>query len=331
MAKILIIDSNPESLKRIKRDLTGAGHECLTGKSAEHATQLALEQAVDLLITDVMLPKMSGFSLCRHIRRHRELFSTPVMLLSAMNDEEEVMHGLAQGADDYLGKPFESLLLTKRVQAVLDANADCLEPDPLTGLPRAKHIRREMQHRICNQERFSVVYLEVMHLRGFTRQYGVETRDKIIMWLAKALQDRTQKLMPSENWFFGHVGLGHFVCLLNAEMAQAYCEKIQGFCCRHREEAYTANGVPYPKAEASADNKSRQDALLDVLLCATEHAPDAPEGPQALFDILSRIRNKAQIDHCGGIHVDHRQEEERRSTPERRSRADRRDEREKTV
>ena len=80
------------------------------------------------------MPDVCGFEICRRVRADHGLFTTPVMLVSQMAAEEEIQHGLAQGADDYLAKPFDFNLLQGRIMSLLANSASVGETDALTGL-----------------------------------------------------------------------------------------------------------------------------------------------------------------------------------------------------
>ena len=132
MTTILVVDDEPRMVAMIGLALEAAGHEVLTARDAATAWHTLTEQAVDLVVLDVMLPGTSGLALCRRIREHS---STPVVLLTALGAANERVQGLEAGADDYLAKPFSPRELVLRIGAVLRRTAD-RAPQPIATTRR---------------------------------------------------------------------------------------------------------------------------------------------------------------------------------------------------
>src|SRR5690606_30808149 len=116
-AKILIVEDDPRAAEVLGRSLTAAGHTCSIESTGARVLERARQDTPDLLVLDVMLPGTSGFEICRRVRADAHLYTLPILIVSAMRGEEEVMHGLAQGADDYVVKPFEPAQVVQRVEA----------------------------------------------------------------------------------------------------------------------------------------------------------------------------------------------------------------------
>ncbi|MBI3637728.1 MAG: response regulator transcription factor [Candidatus Rokubacteria bacterium] len=117
MALILIADDEPEIVRGLEDNLRFEGYRTAAAADGEEALRLALEQAPDLVLLDVMMPKMSGWDVCRELRRRgREV---PVIMLTARGEEADRVRGLELGADDYVTKPFALRELLARVRAVL--------------------------------------------------------------------------------------------------------------------------------------------------------------------------------------------------------------------
>jgi DNA-binding response OmpR family regulator len=112
MAEILIVEDEKPISELLRRNLTLVGHRCFQGYSGEEALRLAEEKAFDLVILDIMLPKMNGFDVLKRL-------SLPVIILTARGGLNDRITGLNSGADDYIVKPFETLELLARVNAVL--------------------------------------------------------------------------------------------------------------------------------------------------------------------------------------------------------------------
>jgi len=117
MARILVVDDEPNIVDVVRAYLVREGHEVFTAVDGDSALTIAAEQAADLVVLDVMIPRMSGFEVLRELRARGP--SPAVILLTARDDLVDRVAGLEIGADDYVTKPFEPRELVARVSAVL--------------------------------------------------------------------------------------------------------------------------------------------------------------------------------------------------------------------
>ena len=114
--RILVCDDDPQILRALRLVLRGGGYEVLTSATAEEALDRAAIGGPHAAIIDLMLPDRPGIEVCRELRSWSEL---PIIVLSAVTDEEAKVEALQSGADDYVTKPFAPGELVARVQAVL--------------------------------------------------------------------------------------------------------------------------------------------------------------------------------------------------------------------
>jgi len=114
--KILIVDDEKNIVDILKFNLKKEGFETIEAYDGEQALELALNEKPDLILLDVMLPKMDGFAVCRTLR---QTTSTPILMLTAREEEVDKVLGLELGADDYITKPFSPRELMARVKANL--------------------------------------------------------------------------------------------------------------------------------------------------------------------------------------------------------------------
>ena len=118
--KILIVDDEKLLVKGIKYNLEQDGYVCDTAFDGDEAVTMAQDGEYDLIILDLMLPKIDGLEACQKIR---EFSSVPIIMLTAKSDDMDKILGLEYGADDYLTKPFNILELKARVKAILRRSA----------------------------------------------------------------------------------------------------------------------------------------------------------------------------------------------------------------
>jgi CheY-like chemotaxis protein len=120
MKKILIAEDERDIRDLIAFTLRYAGYEVLTANNGEEAVQMTQKELPDLVLTDVRMPKMTGYEACRLIKADATTQHIPVVFLSAKGQEAEVQNGMAAGADEYLLKPFAPDQLTRKVAEILD-------------------------------------------------------------------------------------------------------------------------------------------------------------------------------------------------------------------
>jgi len=114
--RILVVDDEPRYLRLLEANLLTKKYEVFTAKDGEEALESFSANPVDLILLDVMLPRMDGFAVCQRIR---QFSNVPIIMLTAKGEEQDRVRGLDVGADDYLVKPFSVMELLARVRAVL--------------------------------------------------------------------------------------------------------------------------------------------------------------------------------------------------------------------
>ncbi len=117
MPRILIVDDEPEMVRGLEDNLRFEGYQTLSAGDGRRGLALALTEAPDLLLLDIMMPGMSGWDVCRELRQKG--LDIPVIMLTARGEEVDRVLGLELGADDYVTKPFSLRELLARIRAVL--------------------------------------------------------------------------------------------------------------------------------------------------------------------------------------------------------------------
>jgi two-component system, OmpR family, KDP operon response regulator KdpE len=113
---ILVVDDEPRYLRLLEANLRTEGYEVLSARDGGSVLEIFSAHPVDLILLDIMLPDMDGFTVCQRIR---QFSSVPIIMLTAKGEEQDRVRGLDVGADDYLVKPFSVMEMLARVRAVL--------------------------------------------------------------------------------------------------------------------------------------------------------------------------------------------------------------------
>jgi DNA-binding response OmpR family regulator len=142
MSRIVVIEDDLAILRGLADSLRCESFDVLTAADGAEGYRLVRESPPDLLILDVTLPGMSGFEVCRQMRRHG--LATPILMLTAQDGEKERVQGFDAGADDYVTKPFSLPELLGRVQAILRRSEGRSDLDNQRQLDDARRIQQRL-------------------------------------------------------------------------------------------------------------------------------------------------------------------------------------------
>jgi DNA-binding response OmpR family regulator len=139
---ILVVDDEPEIVRLVRAYLEGAGFRVVTASDGQEALYVARDEKPDLVVLDVLMPRMDGLEFTRRMRRERNI---PIIMLTARAEETDRIVGLELGADDYVTKPFSPRELVARVRAVLRRAQAAPEPPQVLragpiALDRTTHV-----------------------------------------------------------------------------------------------------------------------------------------------------------------------------------------------
>ena len=149
MAKILVVDDERVLVKGITFNLKNEGYQVETGYDGEEAVELAREGNFDLIILDLMMPKIDGLQACMRIR---EFSNVPIIMLTARSEDADKIIGFECGADDYITKPFNILELKARVRALLRRSGAAGQRQPGKSVLTVGHIRLDPNERSAWKE-----------------------------------------------------------------------------------------------------------------------------------------------------------------------------------
>ena len=121
-SKILIVDDEINAVRMLRGLLIPDGYNVLTAHSGAEALTVAMRETPDVVLLDVMMPDMDGYEVCAKLRADLRLANVPILLLTALDDQESRIHGLEAGADDFISKPFDSFELRARLRTITRLN-----------------------------------------------------------------------------------------------------------------------------------------------------------------------------------------------------------------
>lgn len=212
--RILIVDDEPHIRRILTFLLQQRGYETLTAADGVEALDVARTELPDLILLDLMMPRMDGFEVCGKLREEFSTSQIPVIMVTAKGEVLDKVRGLTGGANDYLTKPYDNKELIARVQNVLDWSRTQRQANPLTGLPGNQAIEKRLQLVIEGRQPFAFLYLDIDNFKAYNDCYGYQRGDTVIRFTADLLRSCSQEA-GGINDFVGHIG-GDDFCLITA-------------------------------------------------------------------------------------------------------------------
>jgi diguanylate cyclase (GGDEF)-like protein len=219
--KLLVVDDDPHIFELLKVNLENEGYQIFHAGDGEEALDLAQKENPDLIVLDIMMPKIDGFEVCLKLRQNDNTYLIPIIVLSAKDAPEDKIMGLKLGADDYITKPFNIEELIARIDTRLKRTKQFLSANPLTGLPGNVSIMYEANKRLRNSMPFGILYVDIDSFKPFNDKYGFREGDEVIKFVADILKKSVEK-----GDFVGHIGGDDFIVISQVETAEHICNKI---------------------------------------------------------------------------------------------------------
>ena len=202
MKKVLLVDDEPSIVTLLAFNLEKDGYEVTTATDGAEGYRLAISNPFDFIILDLMLPSMDGMDICKRLRQ--EKFDTPIMILTAKDDELEKIIGLELGADDYMTKPFSPREVLARMKAILRRTNKAV---PAEGAPTVQQEPTEDQ----------TEKIEVGEITIFPQLYEVHVAGELIEITPKEFElllymaKRANRILSREQllnaiWNFDYAG-----------------------------------------------------------------------------------------------------------------------------
>ena len=216
--KILVVDDVAVNVQLLTTYLTSVGYDVCTARDGQEALDKVSETQPDLILLDVMMPKLNGFEVCERLKSDPMTKIIPVIMVTALNEIEDKIKATEAGADDFVSKPFNKLELLTRVKSLLrikqlhdELRAKVREleqarerlrqlaiTDGLTGLYNHRYLKEHLEQELLranrHQSRVSVVMLDIDHFKKYNDTFGHPAGDTILRTMARLLRDNIRKI-----------------------------------------------------------------------------------------------------------------------------------------
>jgi diguanylate cyclase (GGDEF)-like protein len=205
-AKLLIADDNTSIQNILRRLLRRHDYWVQTAEDGEAALALAMEWLPDLILLDVMMPRLDGLEVCRRLKSNPKYHFIYVIMLTARSDAEDEVAGLDTGADDYIAKPFQPETLMARIRKGLRQMSDRVDAafDPLTGLYNRRSFEAFYRQEVAKSKRYraplSLILVDLDHFKQVNDTHGHQAGDRVLATVAEILQQATREADLASRW-----------------------------------------------------------------------------------------------------------------------------------
>jgi DNA-binding response OmpR family regulator len=222
--RVLIAEDEDNIREILRMQLELEGYEVMQTCDGLEAVETAEREHPDVILLDVMMPRMDGYEACRLLRQSLATRHVPVIMLTAKKEHADKMAGLSGGANDYVVKPWELPELLQRIHNVLQWSRLQRAASPLTGLPGNLSINEEIGLRLASGVPFGLLQIDIDSFKSYNDHYGYARGDQAIQTLSRILVETARR--HGTDAFVGHIGGDDFVVLAAAGQAEQVGQEI---------------------------------------------------------------------------------------------------------
>nr|WP_319214813.1 response regulator transcription factor [uncultured Trichococcus sp.] len=202
MKKVLLVDDEPSIVTLLAFNLEKDGYEVTTATDGAEGYRLAISNPFDFIILDLMLPSMDGMDICKRLRQ--EKFDTPIMILTAKDDELEKIIGLELGADDYMTKPFSPREVLARMKAILRRTNKAVPAEPV--VPAQQEAMEDETEKIEVGEITIFPQLYEVHVAGELIEVTPKEFELLLYMAKRANRILSREQLLNAIWNFDYAG-----------------------------------------------------------------------------------------------------------------------------
>lgn len=221
LKKIVIAEDDDAIAYMVNMSLGDAGFLCLRARDGDEALKLVKAHDPDLLVLDVMMPKMDGLEVARRLKADVMWSRTPILMLTALAGIDDQVHGLEAGADAYMAKPFDLREMGARVKALIRAARRERDRNPTTNLPGSRAIDEEIEGALKSGKPTAVIHVDVLNFDAYADQIGIGRSEDTVKNLGQWLLD-SARVASGGGAFVGHIGGSDFIAVVAPEHAEPF-------------------------------------------------------------------------------------------------------------
>lgn len=234
LGRILVVEDDVDIANMLRIYFTGQDYQVEVANRGTDALRLCQKQIPDLVVLDIMLPDMDGYTICRELRTTTRTSHIPIIFLTQKDERSDRIAGLELGADDYITKPFDIEELKLRVKSAIRIHQRMNMTDPRTGLPSSRLIEDQLRQ-LMRADGWTLLLVGIDHLSPFNDTYGFVASGEVLRFTALLLNDVVDDL-GTLNDFIGHASSDTFVIITMEKNVAPMVEQLRK---RFNEEVLT--------------------------------------------------------------------------------------------
>lgn len=223
LKKIVVAEDDDSIAHMVSMALGDAGYLCIRARDGEEAMQAVRMHQPDLLVLDVMMPRLDGRQVAQKLTEDAILSKIPIMMLTALSDVDSKIAGLDAGADDYMGKPFDLREFSARVRALIRSSKREHDRNAVTDLPGSLGIEEHIGMSLESSSASAVVQFDVDAFGEFATEVADSTSVDFVKALSTLIYEAVRGL---DGGFLGHLGGTDFIATCPEGKAEAFAQTV---------------------------------------------------------------------------------------------------------
>jgi CheY-like chemotaxis protein len=224
-ARILIVEDDPDISNMLKIYFTAQNYDADTALRGSDALEKTRHVMPHLIVLDIMLPDIDGYTVCKTLRSTNRTSHIPVIFLTQKDERSDKLQGLELGADDYITKPFDIEELKLRVQNAIARSERESLTDPQSGLPSGKLIEDQLRRNI-RQKGWAFMDIRLNYYDAFKGVYGFIAANDVLRFTGMLLGEVVDEV-GTTNDFIGHAGGDNFVVITTDQASQSIKKRLK--------------------------------------------------------------------------------------------------------
>jgi CheY-like chemotaxis protein len=223
LKKIVVAEDDDSIAHMVSMSLGDAGFLCLRAKDGEEALRLVRAHDPDLLVLDIMMPRVDGFEVARRLRNDAMASRTPILMLTALADTDHQVEGLEAGADAYMSKPFDLREFAAQAKALIRAARRERDRNPTTDLPGSRAIDAHLENVLRGGPPASVLHVDLLAFDAFADAVGFGRAEEVVRATGKLLVE-VAGAVTGGGAFVGHFGGSDFIAVVPPAQGEALAQ-----------------------------------------------------------------------------------------------------------
>ncbi len=225
LKKIVVAEDDDAIAHMVNMALGDAGFLCLRAVDGEEALRLVRMHQPDLLVLDVMMPRLDGIEVTKRLKADVIHSRTPILMLTALGSVDSKVEGLEAGADDYMVKPFDLREFGARVRALVRSAKRERERNPTTDLPGSGAIDGHIEQLLAEGTAAAVLHFDVRHFDRYADEVGFARAESLVVTLGRIVLDKTRQ-RSAGSAFVGHLGGADFMSVIAIDQAEPLANEV---------------------------------------------------------------------------------------------------------